>query len=69
MRILAPGDVALVVGLQGDVDLLVVNAVTPVLMRISQILLVEVEVLPMYFLIITTEKVSVTSPVKVRADV
>ena len=34
MRILAPGDVALVVGFEGDVDLLVVNAVTPVGMNI-----------------------------------
>ena len=34
MRILAPGDVALVVGFEGDVDLLVVNAVTPVGMKI-----------------------------------
>ena len=34
VRILAPGDVALVVGLEGDVNLLVVNAVTPVRRKI-----------------------------------
>ena len=62
--ILAPGDVTLVVSPQWDINLLMVNTVTSVRVKMEKTILVF-KTLPVYFLIITTEKVSVASPVEV----